>query len=55
MDLLKHNYDIVGTALTGVSLLALTIAIGLPWPLWAVYGIIVAVLIGNRIARGQNR
>lgn len=55
MDLLKRNYDLVATAGAGATFLALETTIGLPWPVWAAYGTLVAVQIGNRIARGWNR
>lgn len=55
MDLLKRNYDLVATASTGAVLLALDSTIGIPWPLWAAYGAIVVIQIGNRMARGWSR
>lgn len=55
MDLLKRNYDLVATASTGAVFLALDTTIGLPWQLWAAYGVVVAFQIGNRIIRGWAR
>lgn len=51
MDLLRRNYDLVSTVGTGGVLLALDA----PWPLWAVYGVMVTLQIGNRIVRGWAR
>lgn len=53
--MLRRNYDLVATVGTGGALLALSATIGLPWPIWAAYGVLVAVQIGNRIARGWAR
>lgn len=55
MDTLKRNYDLVATAGTGATFLSLDLTIGLPWQLWAAYGVLVALQIGNRIARGWAR
>ena len=54
-SLLRRNYDLVATATTGATLLALHLTIGLPWPIWAAYGTLTAAQIGNRIARGWAR
>jgi hypothetical protein len=51
MHTLRRNYDLVATAGTaGVFL-----AIGVPWPLWAAWGVLLAWQIGNRIIRGWAR
>lgn len=55
MDLLKRNYDLVATASTGTVFLALDTAIGIPWWLWAAWGVLVAVQVGNRIVNGWAR
>lgn len=55
MDLLKRNYDLAVTVSTGAVLLALDTTIGIPWPLWAAYGVIVVAQLGNRMARGWSR
>ncbi|MGU3650665.1 hypothetical protein [Mycolicibacterium sp. A43C] len=54
-SLLSRNYDLVASASTGATLLALSATVGLPWPIWAAYGVLVAAQIGNRIARGWQR
>jgi hypothetical protein len=48
MDFLRRNYDLVATVSTGATLLA----VDAPWPLWAVYGVVVTFQIRNRIVRG---
>ncbi|MGB3485687.1 MAG: hypothetical protein WBB07_26150 [Mycobacterium sp.] len=55
MDLLRRNYDLVATANTGVVFLALALTIGLPWLLWAAYGVLVVVQLGWRVTRGWSR
>lgn len=55
MNVLRRNYDLVATASTGAVFLALDATIGLPWPLWAAYGVLVAVQLGNRVIRGWSR
>ena len=55
MDLLKRNYDLAATAGTGAVFLALDVTVGIPWWLWAAYGALVAVQIGNRIINGWAR
>ena len=55
MNTLQRNYDLVASVSTGAVLLALDATIGIPWPLWAVYGVIVAGQLGNRILRGWAR
>ncbi|WP_157625789.1 hypothetical protein [Mycobacterium sp. 155] len=55
MEILRRNYDLAVTAGTGAVLLALDTTIGIPWPLWAVYGAIVVAQIRNRMARGWSR
>lgn len=54
-DLLKRNFDLAATISTGAALLALDTTIGLPWPIWAAYGTIAVVQIGNRIIGGWSR
>lgn len=54
MDLLKRNYDLLVTVSSGAVLFALDATIGIPWPLWAAYGAIVVIQIGNRMARGWS-
>ena len=51
MDLLRRNYDLVATVGTGATLVTLHT----PWPLWAVYGVMVTLQIGNRDVRGWSR
>lgn len=51
MNLLKRNYDLVATVGTAGVFLAL----GVPWPLWAGWGLLLAYQIGNRIANGWAR
>lgn len=51
MDLLRRNYDLVASFSTGAAFLALNV----PWPLWAAYGVMVTFQIGNRIVRGWSR
>lgn len=55
MDLLRRNYDLAATAGTGATFLALDLTIGLPWPIWAAYGALVVVQVGNRVVRGWSR
>lgn len=55
MDLLKRNYDLVATASTGAVFLALDTTVGIPWWLWAAYGALVIVQLGNRVVRGWAR
>lgn len=55
MNLLRRNYDLAVTASTGAVFLALDVTIGIPWPLWAAYGALVAFVIGNRVVRGWSR
>lgn len=51
MDLLRRNYDLVAT----VSTAAVFAALNVPWPLWAVWGVVAVAQIGNRVARGWSR
>lgn len=51
MDILKRNYDLVGTAATAGVLLI----VNAPWPLWAAWGAITTYQIGNRIVNGWER
>lgn len=51
MDILRRNYDLVGT----VSTAGVLLIVDAPWPLWAVWGIVTALQIGNRIVRGWAR
>ncbi|MEB3023084.1 hypothetical protein [[Mycobacterium] crassicus] len=51
MDLLRRNYDLVASVSTGGALLT----VGVPWPLWAVYGVMVTFQVGNRVVRGWER
>lgn len=51
MQLLRRNYDLVATASTAVVFAAL----GVPWPLWAAWGVLVAGQIGNRMLNGWAR
>lgn len=51
MNTLRRNYDLVATVSTG----AIFVALDVPWPLWAGYGVLVTVQIGNRIIRGWSR
>lgn len=44
------NYDIIGTATSG-GILALLHA---PWPLWVVWGCIVAYVAQNHIRAARN-
>ncbi len=55
MNTLQRNYDLVASVSTGAVLLALDATIGIPWPLWAVYGVLVAGQLANRIIRGWAR
>lgn len=55
MKTLQRNYDLVATASTGATLFALTATVGLPWPIWAAYGVVVAGQLGNRMIRGWAR
>lgn len=55
MEIVQRNYDLVASASTGATLFALDATVGLPWPLWAVYGVIVAGQLGNRVLRGWAR
>lgn len=55
MNILQRNYDLVASASTGATLSALSATIGLPWPIWAVYGVVVAGQLGNRMIRGWAR
>lgn len=55
MDILQRNYDLVASASTGATLFALDATVGIPWPLWAAYGVLVAGQLGNRIIRGWAR
>ncbi|MBS1691427.1 MAG: hypothetical protein JST91_04325 [Actinobacteria bacterium] len=49
--LIRHNYDLVATASTAGVLLI----VHAPWPLWAVWGGILAYQIGNRARNGWAR
>lgn len=55
MHTLKRNYDLVATASTGAVFLALDATIGIPWWLWAAWGALLAVQVGNRIVNGWAR
>jgi hypothetical protein len=55
MNLLRRNYDLVATASTGAVFFALDATVGLPWWMWAAYGVVVAAQIGNRIINGWAR
>lgn len=55
MNTLRRNYDLVATASTGAALFALDATIGLPWPVWAVWGAIVVAQLGNRVRNGWAR
>ncbi|WP_293003832.1 hypothetical protein [Mycobacterium sp.] len=47
MSRLRANYDLVATASTaGVFMI-----VNAPWPLWAAWGTVAALQIGNRVAR----
>lgn len=50
-QLLKRNYDVVGT----VSTAGVLLIVHAPWPLWVAWGGIVAYQVGNRIARRRAR
>jgi len=51
MQKLRRNYDLVATVGTAGVFLAL----GVPWPFWAGWGVLVACQIGNRVLRGWAR
>lgn len=51
MKTLRANYDLVGTVATAGVLLI----VGAPWPFWAVWGVVTAYQIGNRIRNGWAR
>lgn len=55
MNLLRRNYDLVATASTGAVFFALDATVGLPWWMWAAYGVVVAVQLGNRAINGWAR
>lgn len=55
MNILRRNYDLVASASTGAVFLALDTTIGIPWWLWAAYGALVAVQLGNRVRNGWAR
>lgn len=50
LHLLKQNYDLVGTASTAGVLLI----VHAPWPLWVVWGGVLAYQAGNRINHARN-
>jgi hypothetical protein len=49
--MLKRNYDLVAT----VSTAGVLLIVHAPWPLWAVWGVIVTYQLGNRIINGWAR
>lgn len=51
MDLLRRNYDLVATAITGTMFLAMDV----PAWLWWAYGALVVAQLGNRIINGWSR
>lgn len=51
MNVLRRNYDLVATVSTG----AVFAALGVPWWLWAAYGVLVAYQISNRVRHGWSR
>lgn len=51
MELLRRNHDLVVTVGTGATFVGL----GVPWWLWAAYGVMVTFQIGNRVVRGWSR
>lgn len=55
MQTLRRNYDLVATASTGAVFAALDTTIGIPWWLWAAYGVLVVAQVGNRIVHGWAR
>ncbi|MCV7206978.1 hypothetical protein H7J71_33735 [Mycolicibacterium peregrinum] len=55
MDLLRRNYDLVATVSTGATFLVLDTTVGLPWWMWAAYGVVVAAQLGNRMINGWSR
>lgn len=50
LDVMRRNYDIVGTVATGGALWALHA----PWPLWAVWGGIIVFIAQDRIRAARH-
>lgn len=50
LEAMRRNYDIVGTAATGAVLWSLSA----PWPLWAVWGGIIAFIAQDRIRAARH-
>lgn len=51
MNVLRRNYDLVGT----VSTAGVLLIVGAPWPFWTVWGAVTAYQLGNRIINGWAR
>ncbi len=51
MNAFRRNYDLVAT----ISTAGVFLIVGVPWPLWAAWGAMVALQLGNRVARGWSR
>lgn len=51
LEMMRRNYDVVGTAATGSVLWVL----GAPWPLWLVWSGIIVFLVQDRIRASRLR
>ncbi|WP_169846773.1 hypothetical protein [Rhodococcus marinonascens] len=50
LNVLRRNYDIVGTVSTGAVLWVLNA----PWPLWLVWGGIIVYVVQDRIRAASH-
>ncbi|MFE3291664.1 hypothetical protein [Rhodococcus sp. NPDC059234] len=50
LELLKRNYDILGTVSTGAVLWVLHA----PWPLWVAWGGVIAFIAQDRIRASRH-